>query len=123
MIHEMITGTDMKLSYAKTPCLLDTKLSEQSELLKTLRCEAYAEFTQSENGKQITKKNMRTPHWNQKAPQCHRVVITSPLYNTFTHTREFDLSFSLRRSVGIAPHMETKGTEDKGPHGVHTGPI
>lgn len=49
----------MKPPYAKTPCLLDTKLSEQSELLKTLRYEAYAEFTQSENekSKQLRKKN------------------------------------------------------------------
>lgn len=36
----------MNPSYAKTPCLLDTKLSEQSELLKTLRFEAYTEFTE-----------------------------------------------------------------------------
>lgn len=47
----------------KTPCLLDTKFSEQSELIKTLRCEAYAQFTQSEN-KKIKEKSMRTPHWN-----------------------------------------------------------
>ncbi len=77
-----ITRTDMKLSYAKTPCLLDIKLSEQSELLKTLRCEAYTEFTQ-------WKRKKKTPHWNQKAPQRHCVVnvITSPRTHLPTHMR------------------------------------
>lgn len=111
-VHEnKITRTDMKRSYAKTPCLLDTKLSEQSELLKTLRCEAYAEFTQSENKKKHENSTLESKSTTVSLC-CDHIPRVEHIY---PHTCEFDLIFSLRRSVGLAPHMEIKGTENKGP--------
>lgn len=115
----------LKWSYAKnTPCLLDTKFSEQSELLKTLRCEAYAEFTQCEN----KKTNMRTPHWNKnkKTPQCqccdqwsHPPCITHiPPHALWVSL----ISVSLWEGV-LALLLTWKGTENMGPPEVHTGPV
>ncbi len=95
-----ITRTDMKLSYAKTPCLLDIKLSEQSELLKTLRCEAYTEFTQWKRKKKL--------HTGIK--KHHSVIVlwmwSHPPEHIYPHPCEFDLIFSSTSSVGLAPHME-----------------